>query len=58
MNNYEIFLKNKKKNILESGFDVDENQLNKKLFGFQKCIVKRALKVDKYYSIIFFTQNI
>ncbi len=48
LNNYEIFLENKKKNIFEAGFDVDENQLNKKLFGFQKCIVKRALKVGRY----------
>jgi DNA modification methylase len=45
---YLDFLKSKQKNIVISGFDIDENQLNKNLFPFQRFIVKRALKVGKY----------
>ena len=45
---YLAFLKSKQKNIVISGFDIDENQLNKNLFPFQRFIVKRALKAGKY----------
>ena len=45
---YLDFLKSKQKNIVISGFDIDENQLNKNLFPFQQFIVKRALKAGKY----------
>ncbi len=45
---YLAFLESKQKNIVLSGFDVDEKQLNKKMFPFQKFIVKRALKAGKY----------
>ena len=45
---YLDFLKSKQKNIVISGFDIDENQLNKNLFPFQRFIVKRALKAGKY----------
>lgn len=45
---YLDFLKSKQKNIVISGFDIDENQLNKNLFSFQRFIVKRALKAGKY----------
>ena len=48
MNEYLAFLESKKKAIIESGFDVDENQLNPMLFDFQKFTVKRALKAGKY----------
>ena len=48
MNDYQKFLETKKQNIIESGFDVDENQLNKNLFDFQKHIVKKSLKAGRY----------
>ncbi len=34
--NYQDFLNTKKKTFIESGFEVDENTLNKYLFDFQK----------------------
>ena len=46
--NYEKFLQNKIENVVISGFDIDENELNNKLFDFQKFIVKRALKIGRY----------
>jgi DNA modification methylase len=46
--NYLDFLKTKQKTHILSGFDVDEKQLNNKMFDFQKFIVKRALKAGKY----------
>jgi hypothetical protein len=46
--NYLEFLKTKQKTHTLSGFDVDEKQLNNKMFDFQKFIVKRALKAGKY----------
>ena len=45
---YESFLETKKRTIIESGFDVDENNLHPSLFPFQKFIIKRALKAGKY----------
>jgi hypothetical protein len=42
------FLQTKQKTHIISGFDVDEKQLNNKMFDFQKFIVKRALKAGKY----------
>ena len=46
--NYLEFLKSKQKTHILSGFDVDEKKLNSNMFGFQKFIVKRALKAGKY----------
>lgn len=46
--NYQDFLNQKIKNYQESGFEIDENNLNKNLFDYQKFIVKKALKVGKY----------
>lgn len=46
--NYQEFLKTKKKKVIESGFDIDESQLNKNLFDFQKHIVKRSLKMGRF----------
>lgn len=46
--NYEAFIQRKQKNIIQSGFDLDELSLNKSMFDFQKFIVKRALKAGKY----------
>ena len=48
MNEYQKFLESKQKSHIISGFDVDEKELNKNLFPFQKFIVKRALKAGKY----------
>jgi len=45
---YLDFLQTKQKAHILSGFDVDEKQLNNKMFDFQKFIVKRALKAGKY----------
>ena len=48
MKDYIEFLKNKQKAHIESGFDVDDKNLNPSMFEFQKFIVKRALKAGKY----------
>lgn len=46
--NYNEFLKSKQKEVVLSGFDIHENELNEMLFNFQKFTVKRALKAGKY----------
>ena len=48
MTTYEEFLESKQKKHVLSGFDVQELDLNKHLFPFQKFIVKRALKAGRY----------
>ena len=45
---YKSFLKSKQKEVILSGFDIHENELNDMLFNFQKFTVKRALKAGKY----------
>jgi hypothetical protein len=45
---YEDFLKTKVKTIQESGFEVEDSQMNPKLFDFQKYCVKRALKAGRF----------
>jgi DNA modification methylase/protein-tyrosine phosphatase len=45
---YLEFLQKKQKNHIESGFEVNEADLNSNLFDFQRFIVKRALKAGKY----------
>jgi DNA modification methylase/superfamily II DNA or RNA helicase len=45
---YLEFLKTKHKNVIHSGFDINENELNPLLFEFQKFTVRRALKAGKY----------
>ena len=45
---YKDFLESKKKKIVQSGFDIEESELNTGLFPFQKFVVKRALKCGKY----------
>jgi len=45
---YEKFLATKQKSHTKSGFEIDESQLNSKLFPFQQFIVKRALHYGKY----------
>jgi len=48
MNEYQRFLKSKQKNIIDTGFDIDEEQLNDNLFDFQKFLVKIALKKGRF----------
>jgi hypothetical protein len=45
---YLDFLKQKQKEHIKSGFEIHDNELNPKLFDFQRFIVKRALKAGKY----------
>jgi len=45
---YQEFLETKRKSIIESGFEINENDLNPMLFDFQKFTVKRALNAGKY----------
>lgn len=45
---YEEFIKSKQKKVIESGFEIQENELNNALFNFQKFTIKRALKAGKY----------
>lgn len=45
---YRAFLETKKNKVPESGFLVEENDLNPLLFPFQKNCVKRAIKCGKY----------
>src|SRR3989304_584599 len=45
---YQEFLQKKIKKHVLSGFDIDEDKLNKYLFPFQKYIVKKALSAGKY----------
>lgn len=46
MNDYDLFLQSKQKNIIQSGFNPKE--LNKNLFPFQEYIVRKALNAGKY----------
>ena len=48
MTSYQDFLLSKQKSHIFSGFDINESELNKSMFEFQKFIVKRALKAGKY----------
>lgn len=48
MREYQAFLEQKKAQRIESGFIVDDSELNPMLFGFQKYCVKRALAVGKF----------
>jgi len=45
---YKEFLEQKKKTFIESGFDIDENNLNSNLFDFQKFAVKTALQKGRF----------
>jgi len=48
MTDYKDFLKTKRKTFIESGFEIDENQLNSNLFDFQKYAVKTALSKGRF----------
>ena len=45
---YKEFIESKKKTFIESGFEVNENELNSNLFDFQRFIVKTALKKGRF----------
>lgn len=45
---YQDFLKSKQKKHINSGFEIEDENLNPNLFDFQRFIVKRALKAGKY----------
>lgn len=45
---YYDFLETKKTRIVESGFEIDESELNPLLFDFQKYCVRRALASGKF----------
>lgn len=45
---YDEFLEQKKLKVQESGFEIEESELNPMLFDFQKWTVKRALKLGKF----------
>jgi DNA modification methylase len=45
---YKKFLESKRKTFIESGFEVDEDQLNENLFDFQKYAVKTALSKGRF----------
>lgn len=46
--NYTTFLETKKKTFLESGFEINESELNENLFDFQKFTVKTALSKGRF----------
>lgn len=48
MKDYIQFIESKKKRISETGFTVNETELNPALFDFQRHIVKTALKKGRY----------
>ena len=45
---YNAFLERKKQTRIESGFQVEESELNPMLFDFQKYCVRRALQAGKF----------
>lgn len=48
MSNYNEFLETKRKSFIESGFDIDESNLNPLLKDFQKYGIQIALKKGKF----------
>ena len=48
MNDYEKFLETKRKTFIESGFEINENELNPLLKDFQKFGIKTALFKGKF----------
>lgn len=45
---YKEFLENKKKSFIESGFEINESELNTNLFDFQKYAVITSLRKGKF----------
>ena len=48
MKEYMEFLKMKQTNVIESGFELNDHELNNMLFPFQKYCVRRALKAGRF----------
>ena len=48
LDEYQKFLEGKMTKVIDSGFNVELEELNSKLFDFQKFIVKKALSKGKY----------
>jgi len=48
LDEYQKFLESKMTKVIDSGFNVELEKLNSKLFDFQKFIVKKALSKGKY----------
>ena len=48
LNEYYKFLAEKQTAIHDSGFEIEEKDLNPKLFTFQRYCVKRALKAGRF----------
>ena len=48
MKEYMEFLKMKQTNVIESGFELNDNELNNMLFPFQKYCVRRALRAGRF----------
>lgn len=48
MEEYLKFLENKKQCRINSGFSIDDSELNDRLFDFQKYCIKRALECGKF----------
>ena len=44
---YEEFIKSKETIVKNSGFDITKDELNNKLFEYQKDVVKWALEKEK-----------
>lgn len=48
MEDYNKFLETKRKTFIESGFEINENELNNSLFDFQKHAVKTSLSKGRF----------
>lgn len=48
---YMNFLKTKQTAIQESGFEIEESEINAKLFPFQKYCVARASQTRNVYNV-------
>lgn len=48
MTDYQQFLKSKQTAVQNSGFDIEEQNLNPQLFPFQRYCVRRALKAGRF----------
>lgn len=45
---YKQFLETKEKTFIDSGFDIEQNELNSNLFDFQKYVIQIALKKGRF----------
>lgn len=45
---YQEFLKSKQKTLIESGFDIEESELNPLLFDFQKYAIKISIRKGRF----------